>query len=171
MTWLDKAAQRGHADAQNGYGMLLAMVQHDPADAFEWLNRAANQGNMYAENNLGVFYLNGTGVAKDSQKAAQYLLMAARQGHVGAQNTVATMYLNGTGVQTNRVEAYKWLKLAVARGDPEAKKDLNLCSAALTPAQIVAADNQVAAMENRFRAASLPDPPPPADSNNQFLAP
>ena len=57
-----KAAEQGHADAQNNLGLMykegLAIPQSD-YEAFKWFTEAAEQGHADAQNNLGLIYRDG----------------------------------------------------------------------------------------------------------------
>jgi hypothetical protein len=86
--WLQKAANMGHAGAQDKLGYLYTEgigVAQDYATAFEWFNKAAEQGSVDGQYNLGIFYLNGWGTEQDITMAAQYLATASAQGDVAAE--------------------------------------------------------------------------------------
>ncbi|WP_298810256.1 tetratricopeptide repeat protein [uncultured Psychrobacter sp.] len=57
-----KAAEQGHADAQNNLGLMykegLAIPQSD-YEAFKWFTEAAERGHADAQNNLGLIYRDG----------------------------------------------------------------------------------------------------------------
>nr|WP_181718316.1 tetratricopeptide repeat protein [Psychrobacter sp.]QJS05259.1 sel1 repeat protein [Psychrobacter sp.] len=62
--WFTKAAEQGHADAQNNLGLMYKAglgVSHDDYVAFEWFTKAAEQGHADAQNNLGLLYRDGKG--------------------------------------------------------------------------------------------------------------
>jgi hypothetical protein len=87
-TWLQKAANMGHAGAQDKLGYLYTEgigVAQDYATAFEWFKKAAEQGSVDGQYNLGIFYLNGWGTEQDVTMAAQYLAAASAQGDVAAE--------------------------------------------------------------------------------------
>lgn len=62
LEWLTKAAEQGHAGAQNNLGLMykeaLNVLQND-YEAFEWFTKAAEQGHADAQNNLGLLYRDG----------------------------------------------------------------------------------------------------------------
>ena len=62
LEWFTRAAEQGHADAQNNLGLMykegLAIPQND-YEAFEWFTKAAEQGHADAQNNLGLIYRDG----------------------------------------------------------------------------------------------------------------
>jgi TPR repeat protein len=62
--WFTKAAEQGHADAQNNLGLMYKAglgVSHNDYVAFEWFTKAAEQGHADAQNSLGLFYRDGKG--------------------------------------------------------------------------------------------------------------
>lgn len=63
---------------------------------------------MYGQYNLGLLYLQGLGVTKDSKEAFEWLRKSAEQGNREAQNQLGNMYFNGDGVEKNIHEAMKW---------------------------------------------------------------
>jgi tetratricopeptide (TPR) repeat protein len=140
--WYQRAAEKGHSDAQNSLAMLLAMGR-DYAGAAPWFERAAAQGNADAQYNLGVLHRNGLGVRQNYELAVQWFQKAAELGHAQAQTDLAKMYELGRGVQPDCVEAYKWLKLAELQGNEEAANELKTCAATMTAEQIVAAKQLV----------------------------
>ncbi|PKL76497.1 MAG: sel1 repeat family protein, partial [Candidatus Melainabacteria bacterium HGW-Melainabacteria-1] len=55
LIWYRKAAEQGHADAQNNLGSVYELgqgVTANRATATEWYRRAATQGHMIARANL-----------------------------------------------------------------------------------------------------------------------
>ncbi|MGB7745816.1 MAG: tetratricopeptide repeat protein [Verrucomicrobiia bacterium] len=146
--WYQRAAEKGHSDAQNSLAMLLAMGR-DYAGAAPWFERAAAQGNADAQYNLGVLHRNGLGVRQNYELAGQWFQKAAELGHAQAQIDLAKMYELGRGVKPDYVEACKWLKLAELQGNEEAANELKTCSASMTADQIATAEKLV----REFKAA------------------
>jgi len=112
------------------------------AAEFEVCLKAAEQGRAAAQYNLGVYYLNGHGVAKDEVEAAKWCLKAAEQGHAAAQYNLGVHYENGRGVAKDEDEAAKWYRKAAEQGDEEAViklRQLNreYAAHAPTPLQII----------------------------------
>lgn len=81
--WISKAAQSGHAEAQNElgfmYGSGLGTAQNH-AEAFNWLSKAAHQNFPLAQLNLGIWYCLGQGVPKNTQEGINWLNKAASNG-------------------------------------------------------------------------------------------
>jgi TPR repeat protein len=75
-----KAADQGHARAQNGLGVLYRDglgVAKDLKQAARWFQAAANNGYAYAMFNLGLAYRDGAGVARDDVEAYKWLLLSS----------------------------------------------------------------------------------------------
>ena len=81
---------------------------------------------MTAQNNLGMMYVNGDGVPKDSSEAVKWFRMAVEQDFADAQNNLGWMYLEGDGVPKDSAEAVKWFRKAVEQGNADAQKNLGL---------------------------------------------
>ncbi len=89
--WYRKAADQGHAGAQNNLGLCYEGgigVEQDLEKAVEWYTKAAEQGEKYAQCNLGLCYENGEGVEQDCMKAAKWYIMSAEQGHKRAKKAL-----------------------------------------------------------------------------------
>jgi TPR repeat protein len=85
--WFRKAAEQGHAQAQNELGWLYDNgygVEQDNTQAVFWYRKAAEQGNDEAQNNLGLCYIKGNGVEQDYTQANFLFRKAAEQGYADA---------------------------------------------------------------------------------------
>ena len=79
--WLRRAAELGHAGAQNSLGVLHFSglgVPQDYDEALKWIRRAADQGYAFAQRNVGYSYHTGKGVAQDYAEAEKWYLLSAR---------------------------------------------------------------------------------------------
>ncbi len=77
------AADHGHADAQNRYGVRLYYGQGVPEnkeEALRYYTMAANQGHCKGLYNLAAYYKNGDFVEKDDEKAKELLKVSAAKG-------------------------------------------------------------------------------------------
>ena len=113
--WYRKAAEQGHADAQNSLGSMYQFgegVPQDNAKAVRWYQKAMDQGLGEAYTNLGYMYDGGLGVKQDKQKAVKLYLTGAEKGSLNAMLNLGVSYWKGEGVSKDLVEAYKWLDLA-----------------------------------------------------------
>ena len=139
--WLSAAAA-GDAKAQYNLGVIYDHgkgVPEDDAEAAKWFRLAAEQGDAMAQFNLGLMYSNGEGVPNNDAEAVQWYRRAAEQGDGRAQVHLGLMYAQGKGVPQDPVQTYAWWSLAAAQGLQEALKNKAIIRAAMTPAQIAAA--------------------------------
>lgn len=88
--WFDRAARKGHIDAQTTLGLLLFQNGNRVA-AMRWLNSAAEAGEPRALLMVGTALYNGDGVPEDHVKAYAYVSRAAAQGLAAAKATLADM--------------------------------------------------------------------------------
>lgn len=88
--------------------------------AFHWMKRAADSGHVAAQNNVGLSYLHGLGVKKDTEKAFNYFEKAAKQGLAYAQSELAMLYYQ----QKQHVKAYDWWLVAAEQEDEYAQFNL-----------------------------------------------
>jgi hypothetical protein len=96
--WFHKAAELGHADAQQQLGSCYLTgdgVTIDHAKCFEWFSKAAKQGNRSAYFNLGLCYKSGLGVTADIAKAVEWYSKAASQGSKIAQKKLDELKSEG----------------------------------------------------------------------------
>jgi hypothetical protein len=98
--WYRKAAEQGHANAQNSLGVMYVRgrggLPQDDKQAVEWYRKAAEQGNAYAQNNLGVMYANGRGgLPQNEELAVEWYRKAAEQGNTDAQAALTSLEQRG----------------------------------------------------------------------------
>lgn len=89
--WYRKAAEQGHASAQNNLGYCYFCgegVETDYAEAAKWFQKAAEQGNAAAQYNLGICYKHGFGVEEDNAEAEKWLKKSTEQGNAAVQDKV-----------------------------------------------------------------------------------
>jgi hypothetical protein len=80
--WYQRAADRGHAEAQ--YQMAISCLkgrglQQDDVQAAVWYRRAAEQDHGSAQYQLGEMYLAGSGVSQDDVAAMEWFRRAASE--------------------------------------------------------------------------------------------
>ena len=109
----------------------------------KWLTLAAEQGHANAQFNLGWMYDNGYGVPKNDKVAVKWFTLSAEQGYASAQFNLGVMYYFGEGVIQNIVYAHMWLKIAASQGNKDAIKNRDLCTKAMTAAQIEKAQDLI----------------------------
>lgn len=89
--WYQRAAAKGHLEAQTVVGLLL-FQNGDRAGAMKWLRPAAEAGEARALLLYGVSLYNGDGgLAADPVKGYAYVSRAAAQGLDAAKSTLATL--------------------------------------------------------------------------------
>jgi uncharacterized protein len=164
--WYRKAAERGHAAAQNNLGAMYAQGQGVPQDyvtAESWYLKAAEQGNAMAQYNLGVLYDDGQGVPQDYAVAMSWYRKAAEQGYVDAQISLGIFYSMGQGVSRDYVIAHMWLSLAAggdkngaeARNKMTPAKARDIVAKRMTPTQIAEAQK----LAREWKPTSIPTAP------------
>ena len=119
-TWIRRAAEQGHAEAQYYIG-----ERSDDEEAVEWLRQAGEQGHVAAQFALALKY-EGTsdGVWPDAEEAVTWLRRAAERGHAEAQRLLGGHYASGDGVAQDDTEAVGWLRKAAEQGNPFAQFEL-----------------------------------------------
>lgn len=125
-----KAAEQGHAAAQNDLGDCYYYgkgVHEDYTEAVKWYWLAAKQGNVYAQYSLSFCCYNGKGVREDYTEAVKWCRKAAEQGYALAQYNLGVCYSCGTGVTKDYAEAVKWYRKAAEQGDALAQYSFGDC--------------------------------------------
>lgn len=89
-TWFDRAARKGHLDAQTTLGLLL-FDNGNRTGGLRWLKTAAEKGEPRALLIYGTALFNGDGVARDPVLAYAYVSRAAAQGLAPAKQTLTEM--------------------------------------------------------------------------------
>lgn len=89
-TWLGRAADKNHLDAQTTLGLLL-FQNGNRVGGLRWLKMAAERGEPRAMLVYGTALYNGDGVARDPVKAYAYVSRSAAQGLPPAKETLAEM--------------------------------------------------------------------------------
>jgi uncharacterized protein len=113
--WYRRAAEAGHAEAQN----FLAEILRDKRDrqslreAAQWFRRAAELGDSSAQLSLGVALFYGNGVPKNEVEALSWYRRAAKQGCGKACHNIGHMYRWGDVVTRSRRQAYSWYRKAI----------------------------------------------------------
>jgi hypothetical protein len=130
------------------------------------LERKAASGDATALFALGDMYERGDGVAHDMAMAAAYMQIAAQHGSPAAQYRLGLVQAVGLGVEANVTESYKWLSLAEAAGGNEKTALLAAAlrtklAARMTPAEVEAAQAEVALFKPVAGAVELPKSQPP----------
>ena len=88
MKWLEQAAQKGFALAQNELGYKFFKLEQYK-EAIKWFKLAAQNGHAHSAFQLGEMYYYGKVVPQNDKKAFEYFKLAAQAGNKKAQD-----YLN-----------------------------------------------------------------------------
>lgn len=96
-----------------------ALQSGDSIEAYKWFMKAAEQGYAVAEYNIGVCYLEGLGVKRNTADAFNWTMKAAKQGFAPAQNNIGLLFFSGEGVEEDLAEGFKWCMKAAKQGDSQ----------------------------------------------------
>lgn len=86
-TWFERAADKGHVDAQTTLGLMLFQTGDQP-EGLKWLGKAAEQGEARALLIYGTALVNGDTVTQDPVLGYAYVSRAAAQGLAPAKDTL-----------------------------------------------------------------------------------
>ena len=90
------------------------------------LKEKAKKGDPFAQHELGIRYILGVGIPKDSIKAAYWIKQAAAKKLPAANFNYAIMLSNGIGVEWNPFEAFNNFEIAAESGMEQAQYILGL---------------------------------------------
>lgn len=88
--WFERAAAKGHVDAQTTLGLLL-FQNGNHTGAMRWLKGASDKGEPRAMLVYGTALFNGDGVPQDPVQGYAYISRAAAQGLQPAKDTLAEL--------------------------------------------------------------------------------
>src|SRR3954464_15632593 len=89
-SWFERAADRGHVDAQTTLGLLL-FQNGNHIGGLRWLKAASDKGEPRAMLVYGTALYNGDGVPQDPVLGYAYVSRAAAQGLPAAKETLAQL--------------------------------------------------------------------------------
>lgn len=121
--------------------------------ALTQLQTQAKAGHKEAQRDLGLAYLKGEGIAKDTARAYDLFVQAARQQDAQAQFYLGRSYLTGKGTDRNLISAYIWLSASAAKTSPlqeDAKSLRNQVSEQLNETQLDKAELLVQQLEDFY---------------------
>lgn len=84
--------------------------------AFKYFEKSAELGNPVGQSGMGVMYLEGRGVPKNTMQALKYFQLAADQGWVDGQLQLGNIYFGGIGLKRDYKMAHKYFSLASQSG-------------------------------------------------------
>jgi TPR repeat protein len=117
--WMMRAAEAGHAAAQNNIGLSYLHglgVEQDDKKAFKWFEKSAKQGLSYAQSELAMLYYRQGNV----KQAQHWWLIAANANDEYAQFNLASLFLE----QSHLKKAYYWFQQANQNKHPNARAAL-----------------------------------------------
>lgn len=133
--WFERAANVGSPHGLHfmavAYRTGTFGQQKQPELAVELFRRAIAGGNVDSQIQLASCYLEGDGVAKDTDQAFQLMLAAAEAGQPNAMAFLGLGYGIGAELvpRLDWIEALTWLNRAAAAGSGEAMVYLGICHA------------------------------------------
>lgn len=89
-TWLERAARKGHIDAQTTLGLML-FQNGNQVSGLRWLGQAAERGDARAMLVYGTALFNGDSLPRDPILGYAYVSRAAAQGLAPAKATLAEL--------------------------------------------------------------------------------
>jgi TPR repeat protein len=95
--WFRKAADRGHANAQNRLGNIFQLSKQY-AEAAVWYRKAADQGHTQAQISLGLLYEGGLGMPQDYVEALKWYTLAANRSTDPEQRDFAVKNYNAAAL-------------------------------------------------------------------------
>lgn len=123
-------AQKGDVEAQYVLATLFKStingVPAQPKAAIQWLQSAAKNNHGKAQFLLGIHYLKGDHLARNTTLAFDLLNKSARQGIDGAQFNLALMYERGDGIPADNAAAIRWYQAAANSGNSNAQQNLGI---------------------------------------------
>ncbi len=139
------AAEQGDRNALFNLGKLYFEgkgVEKDPARAIAYYRQAANKDHILALNTLGALYRAGATSAEDIARARGYFERSAAFGNAVGLFEMARLILEEGAEPANQIEAHMHLNLASARSHPNAPQALQELTAAMTQADVEAAQEK-----------------------------
>ena len=125
-TWFERAAAKGHIDAQTTLGLLL-FQNNEQKDGLRWLKAAAEQGEARALLVYGTALFNGDSVTQDAVLGYAYVSRAAAQGFAPARDTLAE--LDNIMPLIDRKKGVALARIKAKRTPPPVSKAAELCQA------------------------------------------
>lgn len=123
-TWMHKAAQQNHREAQYRLGDMYYSgigVKKDYKESAKWYILAAKNNHTEAQSIVAGLYQQGTGVEKNDAEAFSWYQKSANQGNISACYGLAEMYEYGQATQQSASSAFKWYLKAAEGGDAAAQ--------------------------------------------------
>lgn len=114
--------QMGHAN-EDVASAADALKSGNYALAITLVQPLVENGNPDGQLLMGIMYMRGLGISKNTSKAYDMYLKAAEQGQAAAMHNLASMHYRGEGVPINFSEAREWNRKAAESGLTIAQHD------------------------------------------------
>ena len=162
--WFERAAAKGHIDAQTTLGLLL-FQNNEQKEGLRWLKAAAEQGEARALLVYGTALFNGDSITQDPVLGYAYVSRAAAQGFAPARETLAE--LDKIMPLADRKKGVALARIKAKKTPPPVSKAVKPVKPAATPkpAPKPAPDKPIAA------AKPAPAKPAPAAPEKEKPAP
>lgn len=137
------AAERGSAEAQWQYAMMLRQGYGGPADlggAYAWARRSGEAGYLEGVISTAVMLATGEGVAEDDVEARAWYQRAVDRGSAHALRSLGMMFIVGEGGAVDRPRGWAYLTIASGAGDEYAPQLAQRFRAVISPDDQRAAD-------------------------------
>ena len=105
----------------HAYPLIVPRYPSYPLMTAYILQNKAKGGDPFAQHELGLRYLTGQSLPKDTTRAIYWIQQAVKRDLTAAWFNYAIMLNNGIGVDWNPFEAYTYFKSAAKNGMPEAQ--------------------------------------------------
>ena len=142
-----KSANQNQPAAQYRLAKLYEIgqgVSQDSEMARQLTERAATNGNRIAMHDLALYYAEGRGGVKaDLPTAAKWFEKAAERGVVDSQFNLGVLFESGQGLPKNVNDAFVWYSIAAAQGDQFAKTRVDVLTATLDQADLLASASRI----------------------------
>jgi uncharacterized protein len=119
--WLAKAAEQGHAQAQQNLSMIYLTGLRARGPAATWMaelqTMATGAAPAPVSANSALLYPEGLDVVADAAQAFKWAKLAAAQDLAQAQANLGMMFLRGVGCTQDFEQAHHWLQKAAVAGD------------------------------------------------------
>lgn len=155
--YFSRAKKEGSTEALYWLGQMTELglaTKQNFGKAAEDYRRAAKAGWPMAQAKLGHLYLKGDGVIQDVTKARNWLAQAAYNNIPDAQYDLGRIYEQGLGVKKNLILAYAWFDFAARDGNPRYREARDKVLKALTPDEVVQAQNLAESMRSSIFSAA-----------------
>jgi hypothetical protein len=165
-SWIKKAADSGHADAEYFVGCAYEFGLDQPEDveaAVIWIRKAAIHGCVPAMGVMGNACWGGdalNGIKRDPKAAMVWFRKAAKKGDAHAMFMIARLYTRGAGVTQDYAEAHAWMNLAAANEKlipDHYTEERESLARKMTAAQVAKAQMRAAALAKELSLQSSPD--------------